>query len=314
MACMVPGQQGECAKSTLSCTNGELLCKQTVQGKVEVCDGLDNDCDGVADNGDPGAGQGCVTGKQGVCAIGATACMAGKIACNPTATPSAETCNGKDDDCNGMVDEGATICQATCKQPAGFVFPNTASVACMSSACVVTCSPGYTNPDGDPCNGCESTTCNDLPAAGTTCAAPSPKLTLAAPFTGQLISAGDSAYFGITFSAPVGFSQKKPSIKLQGADYRMDIITNCASAAPVACPGGTAGVVGPADGMLPESATAAGITSWSVDWTSAAQAACAGANNCTNVDAAVMGPIVVRVTRTKLTGSPCDQFVLAATE
>ena len=85
-------------------------------GRVEVCDGKDNNCDGATDEGLPGVGDACTSG-MGVCENpGATVCTpTGQIVCDATpGTPSAETCDGLDNDCNGIPDDGIMCMGPAC--------------------------------------------------------------------------------------------------------------------------------------------------------------------------------------------------------
>ncbi len=87
-------------------------------GRMEVCDGKDNDCDGTVDDGVPGAGDVCTSG-MGVCENpGTTVCTAtGQIVCDASpGTPSAEVCDGLDNDCNGLPDDGITCTAPQCAQ------------------------------------------------------------------------------------------------------------------------------------------------------------------------------------------------------
>ncbi len=100
------GLPGLCGPGVTACTNGSIVCNQTIFPTSETCDGLDNNCNGFADEGSPGSGQACSTGLQGVCMAGTTACTNGSLACNQNTASSAEMCDGLDNDCDGVVDDG----------------------------------------------------------------------------------------------------------------------------------------------------------------------------------------------------------------
>ncbi len=94
-------------------------------GRVEICDGLDNDCDGDADGGAldastwyadaDGDGHGDATTTQDACdrpvghVAGDDDCDDASAAVFPGAT---EVCDGIDNDCDGTVDDGATDASA----------------------------------------------------------------------------------------------------------------------------------------------------------------------------------------------------------
>ena len=103
------GKLGVCAPGLRACTNGSLLCVQSVQPSPEACDGLDNNCNGVTDEGNPGGGAACTTGKLGICSAGVSACSSGTIICAQISQPVAEVCgDGLDNNCNGLIDEGCS--------------------------------------------------------------------------------------------------------------------------------------------------------------------------------------------------------------
>jgi hypothetical protein len=47
--CTVADQMGACAQGRTACEFGNVVCKQTVDPVIEVCDGKDNDCNGLTD-------------------------------------------------------------------------------------------------------------------------------------------------------------------------------------------------------------------------------------------------------------------------
>ena len=98
----------------------------------------------------------CETGWQDANGIYQDGC---EYACVPR---GAEVCNHEDDDCDGLTDEDFDLfhdpdncgeCGRSCPYP-----PN-AEPICAGARCYFQCLPGHYDVDGDPDNGCESTTC-----------------------------------------------------------------------------------------------------------------------------------------------------------
>lgn len=104
MACMT-GVPGACAFGTSTCSNGSIICTQTVMPKPETCNGVDDNCNGAIDEGTSG-GACTVPNKLGPCAAGTANCMNGSLLCTQTYMPTTEVCNGIDDNCSGQTDEG----------------------------------------------------------------------------------------------------------------------------------------------------------------------------------------------------------------
>ena len=65
-------------------------------GRLELCDGLDNNCDGMIDGYATSCGVGAC-GRTGLCTAGVDTCAPG--------LPASETCDGQDNDCDGTVDD-----------------------------------------------------------------------------------------------------------------------------------------------------------------------------------------------------------------
>lgn len=111
-ACAVHGKQGECAKGTVSCVNGNHACQSTITPQTEQCNGLDDDCNGKID--DNLSAPPCNTNLKGVCAQatklcggikGWQDCEAGDFFRTSTLYQEKETlCDGKDNDCDGQID------------------------------------------------------------------------------------------------------------------------------------------------------------------------------------------------------------------
>lgn len=100
---------GECAKGTLHCTDGSLLCIAAMPS-IELCDGLDNNCDGSTDENNPDGGGACDTGLLGVCAAGVLTCSNAALECVASSSPSLENCvTSADEDCDG----DSSLCTGT---------------------------------------------------------------------------------------------------------------------------------------------------------------------------------------------------------
>jgi len=138
-------------------------------GRIELCNGVDDDCDGTVDEGNPGGGATCSTGQAGRCAVGTTVCTGGALVCVRNQNPIAEICNGLDDDCDGTVDEGNPGGGATCSTgQAGICATGTT----VCSGGTITCVRNNT-PTAELCNGlddnCNGTVDETFPLKGSSC-------------------------------------------------------------------------------------------------------------------------------------------------
>ncbi|MBL8911301.1 MAG: putative metal-binding motif-containing protein [Archangium sp.] len=163
------GLPGVCSMGVTQCSNGTIICTQTVFPTTEMCDGLDNNCNGVTDDGNPGGGLSCNTGQAGVCAAGSTVCQNGSITCARNVNPSAEICDGLDNNCNGGVDEGNPGGGALCSTGNAGVC-NAGTRTCISGAlaCVQNVAPSAEVCDNLD-NNCNGATDEGNPGGGGAC-------------------------------------------------------------------------------------------------------------------------------------------------
>ncbi|MCA2979280.1 MAG: hypothetical protein INH37_13410, partial [Myxococcaceae bacterium] len=93
-------------------------------GRLELCNGLDDNCNGALDESSTGTGkisQNCYSGPantqgRGVCVAGTQECnsapgsnMTSYGVCMGERVPTPELCNGQDDDCDGDIDDGFDV-------------------------------------------------------------------------------------------------------------------------------------------------------------------------------------------------------------
>ena len=306
------GNSGICAAGTTACTSGSIECVQTNTATAESCNGLDDDCDGTVDNPSALDGNFCTTGGLGICNAGTTSCSNGTETCVAAVQPNAvtESCNGLDDDCDGTVDEGdgLTLCAETCGVSS---IPNVDGMACTSGACIIgsNCPSGKFDTDGDPCNGCEDTQCTTSHTG--TCASPTAINGAGGSTvqtTGQILTLLSSAWFEVSFSAPSKRSSLTPTIELVGGDYQVDIYSDCSTFAE--CPAGS-GQAGDAGGLT-TATDGSNITKWSMDYSYQTTQCTTDSSKCSNPDSVTK--VLVKITRTSLSGGDCNQFTLTAVE
>jgi hypothetical protein len=174
--CTPTGKAGEnCATST------DPNC-----GKIDYCDGIDNDCNKVIDDvdgptTDPSVGEPCYDFPycnkntktcEGLCTPGTTTCAGKKIICSPGVQPQPDVCDGLDNDCSGgPPDTGFDFDNDTlncggCGMSCIDALPN-AVAKCTSSKCAIAgCKPGYADLTSAP--GCEYK-CPKFPTSAETC-------------------------------------------------------------------------------------------------------------------------------------------------
>jgi hypothetical protein len=100
------GEPGSCSQGVGRCENGQIICDQSAQASVEICDGYDQDCDGNIDEESTGLGTACgVLNARGACNIGTSDCSNGQVICIQVVSPADEICDATDNDCDGKIDE-----------------------------------------------------------------------------------------------------------------------------------------------------------------------------------------------------------------
>ncbi|MCA9541700.1 MAG: hypothetical protein KC620_22540, partial [Myxococcales bacterium] len=156
----------------------DVVCTaEAVQGRVERCDGNDDDCDGSVDEDWPDLGTACTAG-EGICRrVGVRVCDPAEqqsTVCDAeiVAGNDVEQCDYQDDDCDGRTDEGfvtngryttlahcgacGTDCDALwAPDPAEFGVVPRCAVLAGAARCTFDCLPGRRDADGVPNNGCE---------------------------------------------------------------------------------------------------------------------------------------------------------------
>jgi len=129
---------GTCASGVLNCTDGELLCSQSVFPRREVCDETDDDCDGRVDEL-YGTGEVCDAGTGACLREGLIVCGEDQASVECSAVPGRaieERCNETDDDCDGDTDEGFDVDQVCfeglgiCRAPGVYACAADGSAAC----------------------------------------------------------------------------------------------------------------------------------------------------------------------------------------
>lgn len=171
-------------KDGAACAPGDQEC-----GKVEYCDGQDNDCNGEINDGNvKESGAPCydfpycnANAKTcaGACTPGTNTCVGTALVCIPGQGPSVEVCDTKDNDCDGTVDNGFVLtsdplncgaCGVSClnTQPNAVAACTDANGAAAPppTCTVAACKSGYANLTAAP--GCEYK-CPKFPTSAETC-------------------------------------------------------------------------------------------------------------------------------------------------
>ena len=171
----------KCADGTLACAGDGLSTTclgDTLDSKVETCNGLDDDCDGSIDEDFFALGAACDGPDADGCANGVVACSADGtgIACDePPDAALVEVCNGKDDDCDGTVDEDWPDVGAPCDGPDADSCPRGAFV-CAAGGDGTVCEEVGKPVTLETCNGkdddCDGAVDEDWPDVGTGCDGP----------------------------------------------------------------------------------------------------------------------------------------------
>ncbi len=121
--------------------SGALVCSDSPESRVEICNDEDDDCDGERDEGFEAAkGQPCDGNDADLCADGVFVCDSGGLRCDDDDATVAEVCNGTDDDCDGSTDEDFAEAGEEC-DPGGPCLDGTMQCTGGEATCVATVRP-----------------------------------------------------------------------------------------------------------------------------------------------------------------------------
>ena len=142
-------------------------------GRVELCNGFDDDCDPATSDGadDPGVGEPCDDAADAdLCADGTRQCISGALACvgdGGDDPAEQELCNGVDDDCNPDTPDGAAEAGYgdPCDDPADLDLCPGGRVTCDGSGLVCAGDDGDQPLEIERCNGIDDD-CNPATADG----------------------------------------------------------------------------------------------------------------------------------------------------
>jgi hypothetical protein len=108
----------ECESGVIACAgDGQATCNELPDGgKVEACNGNDDDCDGATDEAFPTLGTECDGGDTDKCEGGVVVCATnGGTRCDePLGPVIIEKCDGLDNDCDAATDESWTSLGEPC--------------------------------------------------------------------------------------------------------------------------------------------------------------------------------------------------------
>ncbi len=98
-----------CLEGATACVNAIVVCDDTTDSTIDICNGLDDDCDAASADGseDPQNGVSCDGADSDLCIEGATTCVNATLACSDTTGSTIDICNGLDDDCDGASADGS---------------------------------------------------------------------------------------------------------------------------------------------------------------------------------------------------------------
>ena len=220
-SCVVPEQQGACARGTDQCSGGVLVCNQIGMASAESCNGADDDCDGDSDEDAhlacyPSGVDGCTLQAgayvcTGLCSAGTRWCVDGVLdddckGYTPQQTESCARLNGVavDEDCDGVVDDGCpcndgeskdcytgaagTETHPPCRQGSSYCNAGTAG-ACVNERTPREETCGNPGVDDD-CDGSP----DDIPGLGTACTDASKK----GPCRSGTLQCGDAGLVCVT--------------------------------------------------------------------------------------------------------------------